>query len=123
LAKPPYVCNGCDERLKCTLEKSFYKAVTAENDAKLLLRESRSGIALDEEEIQRIDAIVTPLIQQGQSIHHVCSSNKDSIMCSERSIYSYVNDRVLTAKNIDLPRKVRYKPRKKAKTRLKVDKN
>ena len=122
LAKPPYVCNGCEKRLKCTLEKSLYKAVTAEEEAKLLLRESRSGISLGEDEIQRIDGIVTPLVLQGQSIHHICCSNKDSIMSSERTIYNYVNDRILTAKNIDLPRKVRYRPRKKAKTRFKVDK-
>jgi len=122
LAQPPYVCNGCEKRLKCTLEKSLYKAVTAEEEAKLLLRESRSGISLDEDEIQRIDGIVTPLVLQGQSIHHICCSNKDSIMSSERTIYNYVNDRILTAKNIDLPRKVRYRPRKKAKTRFKVDK-
>ena len=122
LTLAPYVCNGCEKRLKCTLEKSIYKAVTAEDEAKLLLRESRSGISLDEEEIQRIDSIVTPLTMQGQSIHHICCSNKDSIMSSERTIYNYVNDQVLTAKNIDLPRKVRYKPRKKAKTHLKVDK-
>jgi IS30 family transposase len=105
------------------LEKSVYKAVTAEEEAKLLLRESRSGISLDEEEIRRIDGIVTPLVLQGQSIHHICCSNKDSIMSSERTIYNYVNDRVLTAKNIDLPRKVRYRPRKKAKERFKVDKS
>ena len=123
LATPPYVCNGCEERSKCTLEKSLYKALAAEEEAKLLLRESRSGISLDEDEIQRIDDIVTPLILQGQSIHHVCCTNKDSIMSSERTIYNYVNDRVLTAKNIDLPRKVRYRPRKKANTRFKVDKS
>jgi len=122
LTKAPYVCNGCEERSKCTLEKSLYSAVIAEDEAKLLLRESRSGISLDEDEIQRIDSIVTPLVLQGQSIHHICCSNKDSIMSSERTIYNYVNDHVFTAKNIDLPRKVRYKPRKKAKTRFKVDK-
>jgi len=122
LTKSPYVCNGCEKRLKCTLEKSIYKAVTAEEEAKTLLSESRSGISLDEDEIQRIDSIVTPLVLQGQSIHHICCTNKDSIMSSERTIYNYVNDRILTAKNIDLPRKVRYRPRKKAKTRLKVDK-
>jgi len=122
LIQPPYVCNGCEKRLKCTLEKSLYKAVTAEDEAKLLLRESRSGISLDEDEIQRINGIVTPLVLQGQSIHHICCSNKDSLMISERTMYNYVNDRVLTAKNIDLPRKVRYRPRKKAKARIKVDK-
>ena len=33
LSEAPYVCNGCEERLKCTLEKSIYKAVTAEEAA------------------------------------------------------------------------------------------
>jgi len=122
LTQSPYVCNGCEKRPKCSLEKFIYSAIIAENEAKLLLRESRSGISLDEDEIQRIDGIVTPLVLQGQSIHHVCCSNKDSIMSSERTIYNYVNDHVLTAKNIDLPRKVRYRPRKKAKARFKVDK-
>jgi IS30 family transposase len=122
LTHPPYVCNGCENRLKCTLEKSIYKALTAEEEAKLLLCESRSGISLDENEIQRIDGIVTPLVLQGQSLHHICCTNKDSIMSSERTIYNYVNDHVLSAKNIDLPRKVRYRPRKKAQMRLKVDK-
>jgi IS30 family transposase len=104
------------------LEKSVYKAVTAEGEAAVLLRESRTGIALDEEEIRRIDGIVTPLILQGQSIHHICCTNKDSIMCSERTLYNYVSNRVLTAKNIDLPRKVRYRPRKRSSKRFKVDK-
>ena len=122
LSKVPYVCNGCKKRIKCTLEKSFYKAVTAEEEAAVLLRESRSGISVDEEEIQRIDDIVAPLVRQGQSIHHICCTNKDSVMCSERTIYNYVNDLVLTVKNIDLPRKVRYRPRKKANKRFKVDK-
>jgi IS30 family transposase len=122
LTRPPYVCNGCEKRNKCTLEKSLYKAVTAEEEAKELLRESRSGISLDEDEVQRIDGIVTPLVLQGQSIHHICCTNKDSVMSSERTIYNYVNDRVLTAKNIDLPRKVRYRPRRKVNTRFKVDK-
>jgi IS30 family transposase len=122
LSKAPYVCNGCEKRIKCTLGKSVYKAVPANEEAALLLRESRSGIALAEEEIQRIDGIVTPLVRQGQSIHHICSTNTDSVMCSERTIYNYVNDLVLTVKNIDLPRKVRYRPRKRANKRFKVDK-
>jgi IS30 family transposase len=123
LTKAPYVCNGCEKRLKCTLEKSLYKAVAANEAADMLLSESRSGISLDEDEIQRIDGIVSPLVRQGQSIHHICCVNKDSIMSSERTIYNYVNDRVLSVKNIDLPRKVRYRPRKKTKTRFKVDKS
>jgi hypothetical protein len=36
LQKPPYVCNGCQDRNKCTLEKTFYRAALAEQP-----RESR----------------------------------------------------------------------------------
>ena len=29
LSTPPYVCNGCSERMKCTLEKHIYSAVSS----------------------------------------------------------------------------------------------
>ena len=44
-------------------------------------------------------------------------------MCSERTIYNYIDYRLFTARNIDLPRKVRYRPRKLEKQRFKVEKS
>lgn len=38
---------------------------------------------------------------------------------SVRTLYSYLNDGVLTARNIDLKRKVKFKPRKVHKTQIK----
>jgi IS30 family transposase len=123
LSKPPYVCNACSKLLKCTLKKSFYNAHYAQKDYELHIRESHSGITIDEGEIKRLDNIISPLILRGQSIHHICANNSDSIMHSERVIYNYVDYNLFSARNIDLPRKVRYRPRKKTTNNFKVDKS
>lgn len=123
LAKPPYVCNGCSKRRSCSLEKSLYIAADAQKEYELVRLESRSGINTDEDNIARLDAFISPLIRKGQSIHHICANNRDIIMCSEKTIYNYVDYNLFSARNIDLPRKVRYRPRKLFKARFKVDKN
>ncbi len=123
LTKPPYVCNGCSKLQNCTLQKSFYAAVDAQKEYELIRSESRWGITVDEEEILRLDGIISPLIRKGQSIHHICSNNRDVIMCSDKTIYNYVDYNLFSARNIDLPRKVRYRPRKKTAGHFKVDKS
>ncbi|MDD4046439.1 MAG: IS30 family transposase, partial [Tissierellia bacterium] len=69
-----------------------------------------------------IDEIISPLIKQGQSIHHIHANNKDTIMVSEKTLYKYIEDGALSVNNIDLPRKVRYRERKKKQMGYKVDK-
>lgn len=121
LDKPPYVCNGCPDNRKCTLEKRFYNAVSAEKEYKEILSESRTGISYSEEEIARLDQFISPLLLKGQSINHICANNQDSIMISERTIYRLVDYNLFHARNGDLPRKVRYRKRKKSRD-FKVDK-
>jgi len=121
LKKAPYVCNGCESRSKCTLEKRFYRASYAQGEYKELLSEARSGISLSEAEVKSLDSVVSPLIMRGQSLNHICANNKDSIMLSESTLYRYVDYNLFSARNLDLPRKVRYRPRKIAKQH-KVDK-
>lgn len=121
LLKPPYVCNSCGNRSFCSLEKRFYYASDAQKEYELVLSESRSGISLSEAEVQHLDEIVSPLIRRKQSPHHICVTNKDSIMVSERTIYRLIDSRVLSAMNMDLPRKVRFSARNN-KVHLKVDK-
>lgn len=123
LSKPPYVCNGCDKLRNCTLQKSLYSADAAQKEYEVCRFESRSGITLDQDEILRLDKIISPLIQRGQSIHHICSNNRDAIMHSEKSIYNYIDYNLFSARNIDLPRKVVYRPRKKKISNFKVDKS
>lgn len=122
LLQPPYVCNGCTSRRRCRLEKHLYSATAAYNEYKEILSESRSGIAISEEEAYYLDSIISPLIQKGQSIHHICSSKLDTIMFSEKSIYNYVDKGIFTARNLDLPRKVHFRARKSKHDSFKVDK-
>jgi IS30 family transposase len=83
--------------------------------------ESRTGANISEEELIALDEFVSPLLRQGQSPHHIVANNPDQFNVSEKSIYRYVAGNLLSAKNIDLPRVVRLKPRKSKPVQHKVD--
>lgn len=121
LQKPPYVCNGCKERSGCKLRRHLYDAKFAQTEYEAVRSESRKGFATEPAELRRIDSIISPLVKQGQSIHQICTNNADLIMLDERTIYNYIDAGLLSVGNLDLPRKVRYKARKKKKP-LRVDK-
>lgn len=122
LSKPPYVCNGCPERSKCSLEKHLYRASYAQKEYESVRSESRSGFALSESERKQMDDIVSPLLRKGQSLHHIAVHHADELMKSERTLYAYINSGLFTARNIDMPRTVRMRPRKNVSKNLKVDK-
>jgi IS30 family transposase len=122
LAHPPYVCNGCAVRKKCTLEKFDYKASKAQRIYEDTLRDSRSGAALSDAERIRMDKIVSPLIKQGHSPYHICLKNKDDLMISDKTLYKYIAANFFDASNTDLRRKVSMKPRRK-KASVKVDRS
>ena len=122
LKKPPYVCNGCPKRNACTLEKRIYNAKYAQQEYELVRSESRSGLNLTEGEIAQLNSIVSPLLQNGQSIHHIMTNNPNLIPWCEKTIYQYVDNGILDARNIDLPRKVRFRARKNKSVPVKVDK-
>lgn len=123
LNKPPYVCNGCKLKNQCTLTKHFYDAAYANNEYLSNLSEVRSGVMIYQSEIDNLNNILTPLVkEQGQSIHHAVINNKNKIMFSDKTIYKYIDLGILNVRNIDLPRKVRFRNRTKATTVYKIDK-
>ena len=111
--KPPYVCNGCNQLHKCSLKKMFYHAEEAHIRFQEHISDCRTGILCNELEIARINALITPLVRNGQSLHQIYESNKDVLMCSEKTLYNYVDACLFDVRNIDLPRKVKYRPRYK----------
>ena len=121
LERAPYVCNACNHMRSCTLSKKFYDAKEAHKAYEYKRSDSRKGIDITPEELERLDSVISPLIKQGQSIHQICVNNADVIMVDERTIYNYIDSGVLSVKNLDLPRKVRYKKRKSKRT-VHVDK-
>lgn len=122
LSKAPYVCNSCKNRTTCCLEKAFYKASYAQHEYELVRSESRSGIAISEKERKHLDSVVSPLLIQGQSLHNIAIAHLDEVMISERTLYSYVNNGLFSARNIDMPRTIRMRPRKTKTSSFKVDK-
>ena len=122
LLKPPYVCNGCPDDRKCTLERHYYKARYAQKEYKEVLKESRSGFCISEDELASLNQVLSPLIKNGQSIHNISLNHSDEIHYSEKTLYNFMDAGLLDAKNIDLPRKVRFRVKKKKSSEFKVDK-
>lgn len=121
-AKAPYVCNGCEKFGTCTLVRRTYDAQKAQQLADERISASRSGILNNPDNLERMNKLISPLIGKGQSIHDICVNNMDQLMCSERTIYNYIDAGDFDVKNIDLLRKVTFRQKKKE-TRLKIDKN
>lgn len=113
LNRVPYVCNGCEKKTTCRKIKYYYYAKFANDEYKEKLRNSRYGINLSKEEVYDLDKLIAPLIkEQHQSISHIYANHPDAIPFSRATMYKYVDLGVFSFKNIDLPRKVRYKKRK-----------
>lgn len=118
LLKSPYVCNGCSKKSHCRFSKYYYRAKDANNEYESFKSESRIGVRISQEEIYEINSIITPLIKdQNQSINHVFINHPDLLYFSKPTFYSYVNHNLFSFRNIDLVRKVKYKPRKDNKKR------
>ena len=114
LSKAPYVCNGCGKRVNCMMEKKIYSSKYADDCYRETLSSSREGINQTPESIQKMNDILTPLIQKGQSIAHIYATHAEDLGCSKRTTYTYIDAGVFDVRNIDLRRKVKYKKRRKA---------
>ncbi len=112
--KPPYVCNACDHLKDCPLPHRLYSAQAAQKSYERNLVRSRQGINLTEEELQALNGLISPLILKGQPLSHIFAVHADEIPVCRRTLYNYLDQRIFQARNIDLPRRVRYKKRKKA---------
>ena len=121
LFEPPYVCNGCIDEFQCVLRKKYYINKKAHEAYRETLIESRIGANITEDELLALDELASPLIRRGQSVHHIVANNADKFNVSEKSICRYVDGGLLSAKNIDMPRVVRMKPRKAKPAVHKVD--
>ncbi len=113
LKKPPYVCNGCSNHA-CRHDKYFYRAKDADSSYEQLKHDCRQGINLTPEERASLDELVSPLILSGQTMDHIFAQHGEAIPCSKRTLYRYIDSGILSVKNIDLPRKVTYKPRRQS---------
>ncbi|MBR4024646.1 MAG: IS30 family transposase [Firmicutes bacterium] len=109
----PYVCNHCPDERKCPIQHYLYMAKDAQRKYEKTLVNSRTGINMTTEELQQLNDLVSPLIRKGQPLSHIFAVHKDEIPVCRRTLYNYLDQRIFQARNIDLPRRVRYRKRKK----------
>lgn len=120
LDKAPYVCNGCIKpKHKCTIaQKYIYNAKVADRTYRSTLTNSRTGLNMTKHELHAKDKIVSPLIAQGQSPYQIIANHPELDM-SVRTLYHLIDLGVFTARNIDLKRQPKFKPRKVHKMQIK----
>ena len=109
--KAPFVCNGCPKKTGCRTDKYYYKATTANRSYRTTLVDSREGLNITEHDLETLDSVVSPLIRQGQS-PYVILQNHPELEVSEKTIYNYIESGALSVDNLNLPKKVKYKPRR-----------
>lgn len=113
LNKPPYVCNGCPNKVNCHKEMFLYDASVAQNDYNNKLIKSRSTLKITKEQIASINEIICPLMMhKHHSINQVYIEHPEFLPFSKSTFYKYIDLGILNVRNIDLHRKVRFRVKK-----------
>lgn len=110
LKKPPYVCNGCKKRNYCRLKRFVYLANQAQKIYTELLIEARKGIPLNKASFYEIDSIISSGLKNGQHLYQIIIANHLNLSLS--TAYRYLQQGYFSATVLDLPRAVKFKPRK-----------
>lgn len=112
-SKPPYVCNGCKSKATCSRDKFFYDASIAHNEYVRTLKRERSHLRISKAQIAAINDVIAPLIvHKHHSINHVYIAHPEILPMAKSTFYKYVDLGLFSIKNIDLPRKVRFRVNK-----------
>ena len=96
----PGVCNGCEKRAKCPMDKYFYHAARADSKYREQLVSCREGINIEETERNFIGDTISPLLKQGQSVYQILS-NHPELKLSDRTLYRYIETGVFKKFGVD----------------------
>lgn len=111
--KPPYVCNGCVSKDRCSKNQYRYDAAVAQSEYEITLRRERSHLRISKDQISAINDVIAPLMtEKHHSVNHVFAAHPELLPMSKSTFYRYVDIGLLNVKNIDLARKVRYRVKK-----------
>lgn len=97
------------------MDRLYYIAQQADAVARRRYAQARSKPQIQGEDLAVLDALVTPLIRKGQPLTHIYAEHGEELPVSQRTLYHYIDEGVLSIGNLDLRRKVGYRPRKKKK--------
>lgn len=113
ILKKVHICNHCKDKGYCHKRKLYYNSKLAQERYETILKEARQGVNITPEVVDQIEHAIIPLIKnKKQSINQVHLAHKDILYFSIPTLYHYIDLGVLSLCNLDLPKKVKYKPRK-----------
>ena len=112
----PYVCMCYTyDRDGCALPKCRYSATEADAASLARRADPRKGISVSPDELERMVETIGPLVRQGQSLEAIWMVHGDEFPVTSRTFYNYIEAGIVDIVNLELPRKVRYKDRKRKK--------
>ena len=116
------VCNFCQEKMNCTLNKYFYYPEEAIKKYQSNLHETRKGVRITKGEDEELSKLLKPYVDRHVSLAVMKAELGDKLPYSIQTIYTYIEKGVIPGiNNILLPRKVKYKPRKRKKEEAKYN--
>lgn len=113
LEKAPYVRNFCVRSSICELGRAYYLARDAQAKHDSRASCTHAGIACRPHELKGMVDAVRRLLEQGHSLEAIWAAHGQSFPVSARTFYTYMDKGVMGLANMELPRKIRYKARKK----------
>ena len=116
LSRAPWVCNACKKaRYGCSRANRWvYSAKVADEMAKERRSDSRRGIDMDKERADRALGIIKDAVARGLSPYEISVSYAEAIGVSPSTVYRWVEAGYGGLANIELERKVGFKPRSHA---------
>ena len=113
----PGVCNGCPSLDSCKLPKLFYSASLSQSEYKNNISLHKRGTKLSNIQLRELDRVISHGVKRGLSIEVIIY--KENLDIAASTVYRLIDQNMLSVKNIDLKRKVRYRPRITSKPKLK----
>ncbi len=106
------VCNGCELKCDCKLNKYFYDPNYAFKEHRLAITECKKGHRISKDELTRLAIFLKPFIHKHISLDAIKHKYPFEVPYSIQSIYNWINLNLLPGiTNLDLPKKCRYKVR------------
>lgn len=111
----PYVCNGCENRIKCRKKKYYYQYQKAQNHYEYVLKTSRTGIDMSIDELYYWDEYFKDRLKdKNQPITHIFHDIEEIFPKTLPTFYKYIHNGHFPSLNDEmLTRAYSYKPRKR----------
>lgn len=113
-ASAPWVCNGCPKKsFGCNRRgRAHYRAIVADTTCKNRRSRTRSGVNMTEERFESVIEIVRSALARKLSPYEIATLYSEKLDLSISTLYRWVEKGYGGMTNLDLERKVGFKPRK-----------